>query len=281
MNCSEWFRLLQQIIVIISLIVSALTTKLNQTITSKVELLNKLLPSVASYNVTVPQEANIVALVSSGITVLDKSSLMADFVVGETRNTNKASFYKRNRYFRSSSNKSLAFSLPLGSFFHVSSIMTTEAVENLAWLGSTILGLIKTGDWNCNDPNSLIENYNLTLGSRALDQFVNNLGLDLDITSKEAGLSRDPKVIQDELLLNLNGNCQLNKANIAISVIVYFLYMFTTGIMVQSFILFTRKYGEVDGLVELSYESPFVMPAVKKKVITVKEIEEVKEPTSV
>lgn len=260
-------RALQVILGIISLILSSVLVKLNQNLQTQVNDLNDVIPH--NYNLTTPQSSNIVSMVSSGLTLVNKGVLGTDYRIGMARNTNNVIFYKRNNYNRYGT-RFIASSIPLSSVSHLGTILGSEGVENLTWFSSMILGLIKTGDWDCSDVNSLITNYNLTSGRSDFDQFIGNFlsfaGTNLEL--EETSTSSQIQTVQDKLLLSLSGNCRMNKANSAINVIIYFMYTITSGLVVQSLVSFIREFNSIDGSVEFKYEDPFHFPKVSKKVIS-------------
>lgn len=258
-------RSLQVCVGIISLVLSSVLVRLNLSIGTAVGDLNGFISSEPAYNVTTPQSANIVSMVSSGLTLGNKGLLAGGSQIDKIRSANKVAFYKRNRPSGIAS-RVINTSMPFQTLSHLAGIMGSEAVENLTWFGSTILGLVKTGDWNCNDANSLVTNYNLT--SNVLDNFQQFMG-------ESEVLKRDNSLVtRSQLLLQLSDNCKLNKASSAMSILNYLLYMLTSGLVINSFVTFMKEFNALDGLVELEYVFPFHCPKVKKKVITIKEIEE-------
>ncbi|WEJ96656.1 hypothetical protein PSN45_004198 [Yamadazyma tenuis] len=227
--------------------------KQNSSITSITASLNDL--TGQGLNVTTPSGANIVSLVSSGMTLANKGALFTSSKIES--GSVSTGFYKRTRY----NSKFSVAGLPISQFSYLAGIAGSEFSENLMWFSSSVVGLVSTGSWDCGSVYSLIQNYNLSDSQQLI------LSSFYDTPANHNNGSGDTnstvRATQDLMLLSLSRNCQTNKASTAVNVLNMFVYMFTSGITVRSMVVFLRSFREAEGIVELEYDDPFLMPRIK------------------
>lgn len=246
---SKLLRTVQIGIALITLVISGVLINQGNTISSEAAAFSDFSGEI--FNATTPKGANILSTVASSLTMADKGLLYAS----NWWSKESPVFYKRK------SSRFTLMGLPLKQMSFLTGILGSEMTENLLWFSSMSLGMILTGDWDCNDVASLLNNYNLTRN----DMVSLSVFFDSPVNITESGSEVDATVSerQNRLIMKLGQNCSINKAATAVSALNMFFYMVTGGVMVSSFVVLKRQLDLGSGLVSLLYDDPFFMPRAR------------------
>lgn len=201
------------------------------------------------FNVTTSNTA-AVSVSSGALTLFDKTGLYTSTAYSKTRR-----FYKRKYSVAS------VGGLPIGVASYLSAIVGSELGENLLWFSNMAVNMAKHGDGSCSNTAGLLKQYNLTSNLAGELESFYSWNVEKGLVSREVGNSSIGSK-QSELILKLSSNCQLNKGIIATSVLAFYLYVITSGMVVNLVIKFIEQFQAAGRMVELKYDDPFAMPQV-------------------
>ncbi|ANZ76131.1 BA75_02960T0 [Komagataella pastoris] len=307
-TASKISRLLQLVVALISLVLTAQLAKDGSSLVSQVDSINQLITddvvrateesmeigtpsstngfhatsqnptdqlshsvlSTLGLNISTSWDSSILSFVSSGITLVNNPLLS---VFKRLVSRKLQSFYDGS-VLRVGEIPYSSLHLPnhgiaRAQFFYLSYSASSEFALNLVHFSNSVYQTAKYGSWDCSEVSSLLQQYQLdkNYSSAAVADFFKRLS-DNDTASSvdqledamqfylPANFSEllqtdnvDITIEKSQLFLDLSSNCTKKKANMAISYILWGVYMVSTGLISYTGVVFNqvlnKKYRSI------------------------------------
>ncbi|KAI0461288.1 hypothetical protein LJB42_000954 [Komagataella kurtzmanii] len=307
-TASKISRLLQLVIALISLVLTAQLAKDGSSLSSQVDSINQLItddvvrateesveigtPSSSSsfhatsqnptdqmshsvsstlgLNVSTSWQSSILSFVSTGITLVNNPLLS---VFKRLVSRKLQSFYDGS-VLRVGEIPYSSLHLPnhgvaRAQFFYLSYSASSEFVLNLVHFSNSVYQTAKYGSWSCNEVSGLLHQYQLdrNYSSAAVADFFKRLSdndtaspfdqledaMQVYLPSNFSELLQtdnvDITIEKSQLFLDLSSDCTKKKANMAISYVLWGVYMVSTGLISYTGVVFNqilnKKYRSI------------------------------------
>lgn len=244
-------RFLQIILSIIQLALNGkLTANNNNGLSSLISDLNN--NGNTTYNLLSSQTSNGISLASSGFTITSQPILSS------------VKYFTTALEHDFSDLNSARYGVNLKQTSYLTSLSGTELSSIGVWFAIFIYQTANYGNWDCNDPESLINQYNLT-GDFVSEGVLDFFGIeDLDssddefnatssneinglleqiwnLTSTPINISKyntTGELTKSQLMVRLSQDCYIKKASIGVSFLIFVLFLASSGAVSYSFIKF-------------------------------------------
>lgn len=237
MKLSIKSRTLQFVLALVLLVISAILLKNNKSLEDTIEDLEVIYKALNStgildlqkdvnFTLSSKNAGSILGLVASAMTVTSHTGLISLNTIQR--------YQKGGPSFTLRDSKSIIGKLGLSQTGYLTSLSGTEVGSLGVWFSTFIVQTAENGNWNCDDIESLLYQYDIN-GNSVLDYMLENFYLQLDSSNSKQLPANWSSVEafqkQSQMLLKLSNNCKIKKASIAISCLGLISYVLTGSLV--------------------------------------------------